>query len=262
MIAGARSLCRDPCDPFTRLPCRALALLAVMSGKLSLRANATQSCAVGSGVPATAPPRLRLMLVGLGISVVPLDTAVNIAFPDITGSFGLPIAMIQWVVICYVLTHAGLMLAFGRVGDMWSHAPGVSRRARVERRGLPVVRRGAELWLAVVLPLSAGDRRRADHQLRAGAGHQPLSRGAAQPRARHLHADVRVGLGARAADRRGAGGALGLARRVLVPRADRADQPPLPARPAAGRRRRQRPALRHSRRGAAGGRASPACCSR
>ena len=71
--------------------------------------------------PATRWPRLRLVLVGLGISVVPLDTSVNIAFPDITGSFGLPIAMIQWVVICYVLTHAGLMLAFGRVGDMWSH---------------------------------------------------------------------------------------------------------------------------------------------
>ena len=63
----------------------------------------------------------QLVLVGLGISVVPLDTAVNIAFPDITGGFGLPIAMIQWVVICYVLTHAGLMLAFGRVGDIWSH---------------------------------------------------------------------------------------------------------------------------------------------
>jgi EmrB/QacA subfamily drug resistance transporter len=72
---------------------------------------------------------LRLVMVGLGISVVPLDTAVNIAFPDITGSFGLPIAMIQWVVICYVLTHAGLMLAFGRVGDIWSHG-------RVFRAGL------------------------------------------------------------------------------------------------------------------------------
>lgn len=81
--------------------------------------------AVNGDAPAVPPfawPRLRLMLVGLGMSVVPLDTAVNIAFPDITGSFGLPIAMIQWVVICYVLTHAGLMLAFGRVGDMWSHA--------------------------------------------------------------------------------------------------------------------------------------------
>ena len=71
----------------------------------------------------------RLVLIGLGISVVPLDTAVNIAFPDITGSFGLPLAMIQWVVICYVLTHAGLMLAFGRVGDIWSHG-------RVFRAGL------------------------------------------------------------------------------------------------------------------------------
>ena len=64
---------------------------------------------------------LRLLLVGLGTSVVPLDTAVNIAFPDITASFGLPIETIQWVVICYVLTYASLMLAFGRVGDIFSH---------------------------------------------------------------------------------------------------------------------------------------------
>src|SRR6185437_16995975 len=65
---------------------------------------------------------LRLALIGFGVSVVPLDSAVNIAFPDITGSFGLPLAMIQWVIIAYVLTHAGLMLAFGRAGDIWSHS--------------------------------------------------------------------------------------------------------------------------------------------
>jgi EmrB/QacA subfamily drug resistance transporter len=74
-----------------------------------------------AGSPMTARQLLRLSLVGLGTSVVPLDTAVNIAFPDITGSFGLPIALIQWVVICYVLTYASLMLAFGRVGDIWGH---------------------------------------------------------------------------------------------------------------------------------------------
>jgi len=92
--------------------------------------------------PALAPAAhlLRLVLVGLGISVVPLDTAVNIAFPDITRSFGLPIAMIQWVVICYVLTHAGLMLAFGRVGDIWSHG-------RVFRAGL--------LWSTLAFVLCA-----------------------------------------------------------------------------------------------------------
>jgi MFS family permease len=83
---------------------------------------------------------VRLGLLGLGISVVPLDTAVNIAFPDITGSFDLPIPMIQWVVICYVLTHAGLMLALGRVGDMWGHA-------RVFRAGLA--------WSVVALLLCA-----------------------------------------------------------------------------------------------------------
>src|SRR5215469_4087345 len=66
--------------------------------------------------------RVRVALVGLGTSVVPLDSAVNIAFPDITASFDLPIRMIQWVVICYVLTYASLMLAFGRVGDIFGHA--------------------------------------------------------------------------------------------------------------------------------------------
>lgn len=74
-------------------------------------------------------PLLRLALVGLGISVAPLDTAVNIAFPNITGSFGLPVAAIQWVVICYVLANAGPLLAFGRVGDLWGHG-------RVFRAGL------------------------------------------------------------------------------------------------------------------------------
>jgi MFS family permease len=72
---------------------------------------------------------IRVALVGLGTSVVPLDSAVNIAFPDITTYFDLPIQTIQWVVICYVLTHASLMLAFGRVGDIFGHA-------RVFRAGL------------------------------------------------------------------------------------------------------------------------------
>jgi EmrB/QacA subfamily drug resistance transporter len=82
----------------------------------------------------TARQGLRLALIGLGTSVVPLDSAVNIAFPDITRGFGLPIEMIQWVVICYVLTHASLMLAFGRLGDVFGYG-------RVFRAGL--------LWNAI-----------------------------------------------------------------------------------------------------------------
>jgi MFS family permease len=98
--------------------------------------------------------RVRVALVGLGTSVVPLDSAVNIAFPDITASFGLPIQMIQWVVICYVLTHASLMLAFGRIGDIFGHA-------RVFRAGLLwngaafLCCTAAPKRLAALLPVSA-----------------------------------------------------------------------------------------------------------
>src|SRR5690348_10093827 len=63
-------------------------------------------------------PMAALLIVGLGTSVVPLDSAVNIGFPAIVAHFGLPIPMIQWVVIAYVLTQTALMLTFGRVGDM------------------------------------------------------------------------------------------------------------------------------------------------
>ena len=79
--------------------------------------------------PMTAQQLLRVAVVGLGTSVVPLDSAVNIAFPDITTYFDLPIQMIQWVVICYVLTHASLLLAFGRVGDIFGYG-------RIFRAGL------------------------------------------------------------------------------------------------------------------------------
>ncbi len=74
---------------------------------------------------------LKLAAIGLGSLITPLDTAVNIAFPDITASFGLPMPAIQWVVICYVLTYSSLMLACGRVGDLVGHA-------RVFRIGLAI----------------------------------------------------------------------------------------------------------------------------
>jgi MFS family permease len=63
-------------------------------------------------------PLLRLAVVGLGTLVVPLDSMVNVAFPAITARFAIPIAGIQWVVICYVLAQSSLMLVFGRIGDM------------------------------------------------------------------------------------------------------------------------------------------------
>jgi MFS family permease len=52
---------------------------------------------------------------------VPLDSAVNVDFPHITGHFDLPIALIQWVVISYTLASASLVLVFGRLGDIAGH---------------------------------------------------------------------------------------------------------------------------------------------
>ena len=62
-----------------------------------------------------------LIIVLIGTLLGPLDSAVNIAFPDITSSFGLELKAIRWVVIAYVATYASLMLVFGRVGDLIGH---------------------------------------------------------------------------------------------------------------------------------------------
>lgn len=61
-------------------------------------------------------------MIGLGTAAIHLDTSVNIAFPAITRGFALAIGDIQWVVICYVLTYASLLLVLGRVGDSVGHA--------------------------------------------------------------------------------------------------------------------------------------------
>ena len=74
---------------------------------------------------------MAIVAVGLGTLIVPLDSSVNIAFPDITRSFAIEIDAIQWVVICYVLTYSSLMLVFGKLGDLFGHR-------RIFRIGLAV----------------------------------------------------------------------------------------------------------------------------
>ena len=62
-----------------------------------------------------------LAVVGLGASLAAMDLAVNVAFPSITAAFALETREIRWLVVCYVLTYASLMLVFGRVGDRIGH---------------------------------------------------------------------------------------------------------------------------------------------
>ena len=58
---------------------------------------------------------------GLGASLQPLDIAVNVALPAITRYFNLPLADVQWLVICYVLVYGSLMLVCGKLGDLFGH---------------------------------------------------------------------------------------------------------------------------------------------
>ena len=66
-------------------------------------------------------PLSRVLVVCFGTLVVPLDSMVNLDFPSIIHRFDLGIPDIQWLVISYTLTHASLLLVFGRIGDMIGH---------------------------------------------------------------------------------------------------------------------------------------------
>ena len=72
-----------------------------------------------------------LLAISLGAMIGPLDTSVNVAFPHIVDDLDQPMEMIRWVVICYVLTYASLMLVFGKLGDLYG-------RRRVFSIGLAV----------------------------------------------------------------------------------------------------------------------------
>jgi len=71
--------------------------------------------------PAAARQWLAVASVALGASLAPLDSAVNAAFPTITGAFAQPVSAIRWVIIVYVLTYAALLLGFGRLADAAGH---------------------------------------------------------------------------------------------------------------------------------------------
>lgn len=63
----------------------------------------------------------RAVLAGAAGIFGSLDTALNIAFPDLVDDFGLTVGDLQWVVVCFVLTYGGLLLAAGQLGDAIGH---------------------------------------------------------------------------------------------------------------------------------------------
>ncbi len=64
------------------------------------------------------------VLVAIGVSTFmsALDSSVvNIILPVVNRDFNTSVATIEWVVIIYLLIVGGLLLTFGRLGDLRGH---------------------------------------------------------------------------------------------------------------------------------------------
>jgi EmrB/QacA subfamily drug resistance transporter len=60
-----------------------------------------------------------LFSVGMGVFLATIDSSiVNIALPTLVKSFNTKFAVVQWVVLSYMLTIATLLLSMGRLGDL------------------------------------------------------------------------------------------------------------------------------------------------
>jgi EmrB/QacA subfamily drug resistance transporter len=74
--------------------------------------------AAGTGSPVVA-------LVCVGLFMTTLDASiVNIGLPSIARAFDTPLnGAVEWIVICYLVVIAGLLLTFGRLSDMLGRSP-------------------------------------------------------------------------------------------------------------------------------------------
>jgi EmrB/QacA subfamily drug resistance transporter len=65
---------------------------------------------------------LVLLAVGVGTFMSALDgSVVNTVLPVVRESFGSTVAAVEWVVTVYLLAVSGLLLTFGRLGDLRGH---------------------------------------------------------------------------------------------------------------------------------------------
>ena len=63
-----------------------------------------------------------LVAIGVGTFMSALDgSVVNVVLPVVARAFGAGLATIEWVVTVYLLVVSGLLLSFGRLGDLRGH---------------------------------------------------------------------------------------------------------------------------------------------
>ena len=72
--------------------------------------------------PSSAARWMVLLSVGTGSLMSGLDSSiVNVVLPVVAHSFDTDVATIEWVITSYLLVTSGLLLTFGRLGDMRGH---------------------------------------------------------------------------------------------------------------------------------------------
>lgn len=63
-----------------------------------------------------------ILSVGIGTFMSSLDSSVvNLAMPLIKHSFGVSLAMVEWIITAYLLVVSSLLLTFGRLSDLYGH---------------------------------------------------------------------------------------------------------------------------------------------
>lgn len=60
---------------------------------------------------------------GLGMFLASLDIALNVALPSLTQDFDTDLQTVQWVIVAFVATRAGLVLGAGSFGDRFGLKP-------------------------------------------------------------------------------------------------------------------------------------------
>jgi EmrB/QacA subfamily drug resistance transporter len=72
--------------------------------------------------PSSSSKWFILLAIGIGTFMSALDgSVVNTILPVVRDSLGSSISAIQWVVVVYLLAVSGLLLTFGRLGDLRGH---------------------------------------------------------------------------------------------------------------------------------------------
>jgi MFS family permease len=76
---------------------------------------------VPHGQPIGIDPTVAVSVAGVVALLGSLDTALNIAFPDLSDDLTLEVSAVQWIVISYVATYACLLVVAGRIADAIGH---------------------------------------------------------------------------------------------------------------------------------------------